>query len=223
MLETEMTRLKTAEREVKRRRKQCAQVIKHECRKCLQNSTCKAELQRCYIMNRIKQSRKSHDNSELRKFCQKTAIRGCHTTGTTCRRACASIDKKANETCKEFREAARAQHQLEKGLKWVKQAETYMNSDLFKIHAIWFEATFSQINLKKVFVDTSIEITIFGQRHRLKGLKLKFKAFARLSSEIAKHAVSWYRKTKPRPKQRQMDNRPRSVVPRQVGQFRDNK
>ena len=209
MLESEMTHLKTAEREVKKRRKECAQSVKRECRKCLNNASCKAELETCHLINRDKPPRNPQHNNELRRFCQKTAVRGCHTTGAVCKRACASIEEKANQTCKVFREASRSQHQLERGLKWIKQAETFMYSNLFKIHAISFEASFSQTDVKNTFVDTSLEITIFGQRHRLKGMRLKFKAFARLSSEIAKHAVEWYRKAQPRVKQGVMSNRPR--------------
>lgn len=65
---------------------------------------------------------------------------------------------------------------------------------------------------EKIYLETTLELTIFGQKQRLEGRRMDFNEFMKFSSEIAKYAVDWYQKTQPqsKPKLRHPDNRPRS-------------
>ena len=93
----------------------------------------------------------------------------------------------------------------------MRRAEQFMYSDLFQIHSLSFKTNVTSGNLEQLYLDTVLEVTIFGQRQRLDGLRMDFNEFVKLSSEIAKYAVDWYQKTQPpsKSKSRHPDNRPR--------------
>jgi hypothetical protein len=100
----------------------------------------------------------------------------------------------SNDSCLAYRKAAKALQKLEYSLQWVRQARFLISGSLFSIHSISFEAQTSPRDLLNTVVDTTFDVTIFGQRNKLRGLKLHLDSFSRLASEIAKQAVTWYDK-----------------------------
>lgn len=144
-------------------------------------------------------------------ICHQLVLDRCLATETAPHNVCRFISSKLNKTCAAHEAAANSQRELERGLRWVKQAEQFMYSDLFQIHAISFKTNVTSANLEQLYLDTVLEVTIFGQRQRLDGLRMDFNEFVKLSSEIAKYAMDWYQKTQPqsKSKSRHPDNRPR--------------
>ncbi|XP_001637140.3 uncharacterized protein LOC5517169 [Nematostella vectensis] len=186
MLEKEKSQLKNAEGEAKRRLKPCLKTAKRVCGACLDRPNCRAIVATC--------SREQPHNSgrSLQTLCQRALFDGCHDSNGTCKMICDVIGVKLNGSCKAYRDAARTLQDLERSLKWVKQAQLFITGSIFQIHGISFEAHATLHNLMNVHVDTTFDCTIFGQRHRLKGLKLRLDAFTHLASEVARYAVTWY-------------------------------
>lgn len=144
-------------------------------------------------------------------ICHQLILDRCLVTETAPHNVCRFFSSKLNKTCAAHETAAKSQRELERGLRWVKQAEQFMYSDLFQIHAISFKTNVTSANLEQIYLDTVLEVTIFGQKQRLDGLRMDFNEFVKLSSEIAKYAIDWYQKTQPqsKSKSRHPDNRPR--------------
>lgn len=216
MLEVEMSRMKSAEMEVRRLRKECVTSIEHECDKCFSDVTCKASLSKCHKEVNLKKS-DSNDNdkplvskSAATETCQTIVLEGCQAAHNSCHEICNATSSRANKTCWSFEVAVRAQRDLERRLKWVHETDTFLNNDLFQIHAITFDAALASEISDQVSIETKMEVTVFGKKHTLKGLMLSFHEFAKLASEIAKQAVDWYQKSQPHTTTRHPDNRPRS-------------
>lgn len=219
MLEQEMSELKSAKGEVQRLRRECIKTIKRDCSSCIGNRECASSLENCSVDMGINTathgSERKHDtkraSATTMDICQRFIIERCLVTETACFNVCRFISSKANKTCTAYDAAATAQRKLERGLRWVRQAEQFMYDDLFQIHAISFKTNVTSANLEQLFMDTSLEVTIFGQKQRLEGLRMEFNEFVKLSSEIAKYAWEWYQKTqaKSKSKSRHPDNRPR--------------
>ena len=215
-----MSRLKLAKGEVQRLRRECVKTIKRECSSCISHGVCAN-----YLSNgnfKLKSSVKTSTNTSEKKrdtqrtsltidICQQVVMERCLATEATYHNVCRFISSKLNKTCAAYETAARSQRELERGLRWVKQAYQLMYSDLFQLHAISFKTNVTSANLEQIYLDTALELTIFGQKQRLEGLRMDFNEFVKLSSEIAKYAVDWYQKTQPHPKTklRHPDNRPR--------------
>ena len=198
-----MAELKSAKGDVQRRRKACNKTVKRECSNCVHNKSCAEFLERC---------RSERELSPLADVCHLLVLDRCLPTEGACRNACALIGSKANETCASYEVAAKSQRELEQG---IRQAEHFMYKDLFHVHAISFTADITSESLDVIHLDTSLEVTIFGQKQRLDGLRMKFSEFISLSSEIAKYALEWYRNERPQDttKERHADNMPRSSSP----------
>ena len=218
MLESEMSKLKSAKGEVQRLRRECVKAIKRECSSCISHGACASSLS-SFDPNKVLKS--STNTSEKKRdtkratstmdICHKLVLDRCLATETAPHNVCRFISSKLNKTCTAHETAAKSQRELERGLRWVKQAEQFMYSDLFQIHAISFKTNVTSANLEQIYLDTVLEVTIFGQKQRLDGLRMDFNEFVKLSSEIAKYAIDWYQKTQPqsKPKSRHPDNRPR--------------
>ena len=201
MLEKEMSELKSAKREVKRKRTECAQTVKRDCSSCMKNGECASSLETC----RTSVGKETH-------VCQRFVLDGCLGSEVACHNVCSFLSSNANKTCATYNAAATSQRKLERGLKWMKQAERSMNGNLFHIHGISFKTNVSSVvDFEHFIMDTSLEVTIFGQRQRLEGLRIGFNDFVKLSSEIATHAWDWYQTAKPQSKSKSLhsDNRPR--------------
>lgn len=213
MLEQEMSELRSAKGKVQGMRRECARTIKQDCSGCIGNRECASFLVSCSSKIAKKmQTNSSEDKRNTIDVCQRFVMGRCLAAETACYNACKFVSLKANKTCAAYNAAAVSQRKLERGLRWVKQAEQFMDGNLFQIHAISFKTNVtSAINLEQLYLDTSLEVTIFGQRQRLEGLRMEFNEFVKLSSEIAKYAWDWYQKTQPqsKPKSLHPDNRPR--------------
>ena len=213
-----MSKLKSAKGEVQRLRRECVKAIKRECSNCMSHGTCASSLS-SFDPNKVLKS--STNTSEKKRdtkratstmdICHKLVLDRCLATETAPHNVCRFISSKLNKTCTAHETAAKSQRELERGLRWVKQAEQFMYSDLFQIHAISFKTNVTSASLEQIYLDTVLEVTIFGQKQRLDGLGMDFNEFVKLSSEIAKYAIDWYQKTQPqsKPKSRHPDNRPR--------------
>ena len=211
-----MSQIKSAKGAVQRLRRKCAKTIKQDCSICNKDKLCASSLSQCAIDTGAKMvlnaSRAKYDskraNATKTDNCQRLVMARCLATDTTCFNACRFLSSNTNKTCAGYQADAASQRKRERRLRWVKRAEQFMNSDLFQIHAISFKTNVSSTNLQHLSMDTSLEVTIFGQREKINGLRIDFNDFVNLSSEIAKYAWEWYEKAQPKP--RHPDNRPRS-------------
>jgi len=220
MLEQEMSELKLAKGEVQRLRRECIKTIKRDCSSCIGNNECARSLTSCLTDMGLKSPSNGSERKRDTKrasattldVCQQFTMERCLASETACYNVCRFISSKANKTCAAYDAAATAQRKLERGLRWVRQAEQFMYSELFQIHSISFKTNVTSASLEQLYMDTSLEVTIFGQKEKLEGLRMKFNEFVKLSSEIAKYAWDWYQKTQPqsKSKSRHPDNRPRS-------------
>lgn len=215
LLEQEMSQIKSAKGAVQRLRRECAKTIKQDCSICNKDKLCANSLSHCTIDTEGKMtlnaSRRKYDskrgNITKTDNCQRLVMARCLATDTACFNACRFLSSKTNMTCARFQAAAASQRKGERRERWLKRAEKFMNSELFQIHAISFKTNVSSVNLEHVFMDTSMEVTIFGEREKINGLRIDFNDFVNLSSEIAKYAWEWYEKAQPKP--RHPDNRSR--------------
>lgn len=220
LLEKEMSRLRLAKRDVQRLRRECVKTIKRDCSICAGNKVCASSLVTCLsdmgVKTPLNGSERKHDTKRASAtpvdLCQHFVMEHCLATEAACYNVCRFISSKANKTCAAYEAAAASQRKPERSLRLMKQAGQFMYSDLFQIHAISFETNVTSTHVEQLYMDTSFEVTIFGQKQRLEGLRVKFNEFVKLSTEIAKHAWDWYQKAQPQSKSRSRhpDNRPRS-------------
>ena len=209
MLESEMSRLKSAKSEVQRLRRECNKTIKRECFWCLNHGVCASSFSDA--QNTTQKKRGTPRIGSPLDICHQVVMKRCLVNSgyhSVCRFVSANLSK----TCAIHRSAARSQKDLEKGLRWVKEADQLMYSELLQLHSISFKTNVTSSNLEKIYLETTLELTIFRQKQRLEGRRMDFNEFMKFSSEIAKYAVDWYQKTQPqsKPKLRHPDNRPRS-------------
>lgn len=212
MLEQEMSELNSAKGEVQRKRRECVQTIKRDCSSCMKNRECASSLETCRTSVGKKTPANSLGGKRNPIDCQRFVLDGCLGSEVACHNVCSFLSSNANKTCATYNAAATSQRKLERGLKWVKQAERSMDGNLFHIHGISFKTNVSSVvDFEHFHMDTSLEVTIFGQRQRLEGLRIGFNDFVKLSSEIATHAWDWYQTAKPQSKSKSLhsDNRPR--------------
>ena len=219
MLESEMSKLKSAKGKVQRLRRECIKTIKRECSSCLVQRLCARSLRSLGAGNRelktptntSEEKRNTKRARSSMEICQQLVMERCLAIETTYHNVCRFVSAKLNKTCAVYEAAAKSQRELERGLRWVRQAEQFMYSDLFQIHSLSFKTNVTSGNLEQIYLDTVLEVTIFGQKQRLDGLRMDFNEFVRLSSEIAKYAMDWYEKTQPpsKSKSRHPNNRPR--------------
>lgn len=205
-----MSNHKSAKGEVQRLRRECVKTIKRECTSCMSHGVCASSLSSKASKTSTNTSERKRDTKRTGStmgICHQLVMDRCLATETAHHNVCRFISAKLNKTCAAYEAAAK----LERGLRWVRQAEQFMYSDLFQIHAISFKTNVTSSNLDQIYMDTALEVTIFGKKQRLDGLRMNFNEFVKLSSEIAKYAVDWYRKTQPhsKTKPRHPDNRPR--------------
>ena len=209
MLEVEMSRLKSADLEVQRRRKKCHAVVQQECDKCVGDTGCAASWSKCHQ----KGDQAANPGRRLQTtdsgLCRTMALKGCQNATGSCHATCHAIQTRANTSCHALERAVRAQKSLEQNLKWVHEADAHVNSDFFQIHAMKFAAALADDHVVPVSVEATMDVTVFGKQHSLGGLQLGFHEFARLASEIAKHAIDWYQQSQPDLQPRHPDNRPR--------------
>lgn len=199
-----MSELNSAKGEVQRKRRECVQTIKRDCSSCMKNRECASSLETC--RTNLGGKRNPTD------ICPRFVMNGCLGSEVACHNVCRFLSSNANKTCATYNAAATSQRKLERGLKWVKQADRSMDGNLFHIHGISFKTNVSSVvDFEHFHMDTSLEVTIFGQRQRLEGLRIGFNDFVKLSSEIATHAWDWYQTAKPQSKSKSLhsDNRPR--------------
>lgn len=212
LLEHEISELKSAKREVQRLRRECDKAIRQDCSICTNDKMCVSSLLNCHIDTGTNKpfngSERKHGPTDT---CQRLVMERCLATETACFNACRFVSSKANKTCEAYQVAAASQRKLERGFQWVRRAERFIYSELFQIHAISFKTNVSSRTFEHLFMDTSLEATIFGQKEKLEGLHIKFNEFVNLSSEIAKYAWDWYQKAPPQnwSTPRHPDNRPR--------------
>ena len=209
MLESEMSRLKSAKGEVQRLRRECNKTIKRECSKCMNLGVCASSFSGAKTSTQKKQDTQ-RIGSPL-DLCQQVVMKRC-LVDPRYHNVCRFVRGKLNETCAAYRGAAKSQKDLERGLRWVKQADRRMYSELLQLHSISFKTNVTSANLEQTYLDTALELTIFGQKQKLEGRRIEFNEFMKFSSDIAKYAVDWYEKTQPQSKTklRHPDNRPRS-------------
>lgn len=220
MLEQQMSKLKREKGQVQRLKRECVKTIKRDCSSCSENKVCDSSLVSCIsnmaLKTPINASERKYDlkraNATPVDVCQQFVMNHCLGNETVCSHVCRFISSKTNKTCAAYEGAATSQRKLERGLRWVKKAEQFMYSDLFQIHAISFKTNVTSTDLEQLYMDTSLEVTIFGQKQKLEGLRMEFNDFVKLASEIAKYAWDWYQKAQPqsKPNPRHHDNRPRS-------------
>lgn len=183
MLEAEISQLKVAEKELQHQSKECARAAKNACHRCVGNSHCLAMLSLCI-----------QQRSNLESLCERVVFDGCKQTNATCQGVCANLASYSNNSCLAYHNAAKAYKKLQYSLQWVRQARLLMAGSLFNIHSISFDAQVSPSDLMNTVVDTTFDVTIFGQRNKLTGLQLHLDSFSKLAAEIAKQAVTWYDK-----------------------------
>lgn len=189
MLEEEMSKITVVEKEVKQRSKDCIKTSKKHCIKCMDQPECLSALFTCYKTN--KPQKKS---ASLLSICQRLSLDSRLGTNTTCLAFSNAIGSYSNNSCLAYHEAAKRLQKLQRSLKWVRQARALVSGNLFNLHSISFEAQVLPSDLQNTVVDTTFDVTIFGQRNRLKGLKLHLDSFSKLAAEIAKKAFLWYNK-----------------------------
>ncbi|KAK3755318.1 hypothetical protein QZH41_014628, partial [Actinostola sp. cb2023] len=187
MLATEMSKIKTAEKEVKQLSKDCSKSAQKSCAECMDQSNCFSALLSCY-----KGMLRHRGATTLQSICHRIAADSRLATNNTCHKFIAVIGAYSNNSCFAYHEAANTLQKVQRSLRWVRQARVLVSGSLFNLHGISFEAEVLPINLRDTVVDTTFDVTIFGQRNVLKGLKLRFDSFSRLASEIAKKAFVWY-------------------------------
>lgn len=209
MLESEMSRLKSAKSEVQRLRRECNKTIKRECFWCLNHGVCASSFSDA--QNTTQKKRGTPRIGSPLDICHQVVMKRC-LVNSGYHNVCRFVSANLSKTCAIHRSAARSQKDLEKGLRWVKEADQLMYSELLQLHSISFKTNVTSTNLEKIYLETTLELTIFGQKQRLEGRRMDFNEFMKFSSEIAKYAVDWYQKTQPqsKPKLRHPDNRPRS-------------
>ena len=67
---------------------------------------------------------------------------------------------------------------------------------MFLIHSITFDTKLTPDDIGDIYVNAKLDVTLFGQKQRIEGVRLKFGIFARLASDIARYAVELFQKSK---------------------------
>lgn len=184
-----MSQIKIAEKEVKQRSKDCIKTSKKHCGRCLNQRKCLSALLNCY-----KSTTPQRKSSSLNTICQELSLDNQVEANNSCQTFISLIDLYSNKSCRQYHEAAKKLQKLKQSLKWVRQARALVSGNLFNLHSISFEAQVLPSDLKNTVVDTTFDVTIFGQRNQLKGLKLHLESFSKLATAIAKKAFMWYDK-----------------------------
>jgi len=184
-----MSQIKIAEKEVKQRSKDCIKSTKNHCAKCLKHQDCLSALLNCY-----KATTTQRKMTSLSAICQKLLLDDQLEANNSCLAFSSLIGSYSNNSCRKYHEAAKKLQKLQQSLKWVRQARALISGKLFNLHSISFEASVVPSDLQNTVVDTTFDVTIFGQRNQLKGLKLRLESFSKLAAEIARKAFVWYNK-----------------------------
>lgn len=174
-------------------RSECHLETKKICNACLRSSTCQRKLYSCKIgLNG--EERRTYGKRSAKHFCQRLLRDNCDFEPEDCKFVCKNSTAE-NHPCKSFDQSKRTVDDIKRGLFWVYQAKAIFTSDVFRVHGITFDTHLRPDDIGDIYVNTRLDVTIFGKRQRIDGLKLKFGIFARLASDIARHAVNWYQKS----------------------------
>ena len=193
ILNTEKEKLQTVREEMNAIKRECQTVSKAECDVCLKSSTCRAKLDSCRRKLTLKE-RLEYSRSSSTHFCQRVVRNNCKLTADVCKSVCDNITN-TNNSCKTLGESQKRIEEMKKSLLWVSQVKAIFSSGLCQVHSITFETKLTPHYIGDIYMNAKLDITIFGQRQQIDGVKLKFGQFARLAADVARNAVEWYRKT----------------------------
>ena len=194
ILKNERLKLQTAREEMNVIKTECHRESKADCDVCLKSSTCRTKLESCREKLTLKE-RLEYSRSSATHFCQRIVRRNCQLTADDCQDLCQNITK-TNHSCKTLEQSQDTIEEMKKGLLWVTQVRALFSSGFpFQIHSITFETKLTADYIGDRYVNAKLDVTIFGRRQQIDGVRLKFGQFARLAADVAINAVEWYRKT----------------------------
>jgi hypothetical protein len=193
ILKNEKEKLQTARKEMSAIRTECQADSKTECDVCLKSSTCRTKLDSCREKLTLKE-RLEYSRSSATHFCQRVVRNNCQLTADDCKALCQNITK-TNHSCKTLSQSQKTLQQMKKSLQWVGTVRAMFSSGLCQIHSITFETKLTPDYIGDIYVNAKLDITIFGQRRQIDGVRLKFGQFARLAADVARNAVEWFRKS----------------------------
>ena len=172
---------------------ECLKSSKTECDVCLKSSSCRNKLDSCREKLTLRE-RLEYERSSATHFCQRIIRNNCQLKAADCKMVCQNITSN-NHSCKTLGQSQKAIEDMKKSLLWVSQVRAIFTSGLCRVHSITFETILTPDYIGDIYVHAKLDVTIFGQRRQIAGVRLKFGHFARLAADIARNAVEWYRKT----------------------------
>ena len=193
ILKNEKEKLHTVRDEMNTIKTECQTESKTECDGCLKSSTCRKQLDSCRDKLTLKE-RLEFSRSSATHFCQRVVRNNCQLSADDCKAICKNITT-TNHSCRALTQSLKAIEQMKKSLSWVSRVKAIFSSGLCQIHSITFETKLTPDYIGDMYVNAKLDITLFGQRQKIDGVRLKFGHFARLAADVARHAVEWYKKT----------------------------
>lgn len=194
ILKNEKLKLQTARGEVSALRSDCHLASKKMCDNCFRSTSCQKKFYSCKNSLNPKERLKYGQNS-ARHFCQRLVKTNCNFGHDDCKFLCKNSTS-GNNPCKLFDKSQRAVEDIKKSLFWVSHVRFLFTSEMFLIHSITFDTKLTPDDIGDIYVNAKLDVTLFGQKQRIEGVRLKFGIFARLASDIARYAVELFQKSK---------------------------
>lgn len=196
ILKNEKLKLQAARNEMNALKSECQSEGKTLCDNCLASSSCRSKLHSCKNHLKAQERRTFVKINSAKHLCQRLVRDNCDLVHEDCKFVCKNSSAIGSNPCKSFDQSQRTVEDMKKSLFWVNQARAIFLSNLCHIHSITFDTRLRPDDIGDIYVNARLDLTLFGHRQRVDGVRLKFGIFARLASDIAKHAVDWYRKSK---------------------------
>lgn len=193
ILKNEKEKLQAARKEMNAIKSECQTDSKAHCDVCLRSSTCRNKLDSCREKLTLNE-RLEYSRSSATHFCQRIVRNNCQLTDDDCKAICQNMTE-TNHSCRTLGQSQKTIEDMKRNLLWVSQVRAIFTSGLCQIHSIIFQTKLTPDYIGNVYVKAKLDITIFGQRQKIDGVRLQFGQFARLAADIARNAVEWYRKT----------------------------
>lgn len=193
ILKNEKEKLQTAREEMNAIKTECQTDSKRKCGICLKSSSCRSKLNSCKDKLTL-QERLEYGRSSAAHFCQRIIRNNCQLRADDCKIVCQNITRQ-NHSCRTLGKSQKAIEDSKRSLLWVSQVRALFTSGICRVHSITFDTKLTPDYIGDISVNAKLDVTIFGQRQQIEGVRLKFGQFARLSADIARNAVEWYRKT----------------------------
>lgn len=194
ILKNEKLKLQTARGEVSALRSDCHLASKKTCENCFRSTSCQKKFHSC--KNSLNpEERLKYGQTSARHFCQRLVKTNCNVGLEDCKFLCKNSTSDDNH-CKSFVKSQRAVEDIKKSLFWVSHVRFIFTSEMFLIHSITFDTKLTPDDIGDIYINAKLDVTLFGQKQRIEGVRLKFGVFARLASDIARYSVEWFRKSK---------------------------